>query len=108
MREKEIRAEKENPEGTKPTFKEKLCRRLDIQPDVFLGESMIEIRGKNSVCVRGGCYILVYRPEEIVLAFKDHNVAIRGERLICTSYNAGAVIVDGHIGGVSFEEVSTS
>ena len=105
MKEKESGGAKESPEVTKPTLKEKLCRRFDIQPDIFSGESMIEIRGKNSVCVRGGCYILVYRPEEIVLAFKDHNLVIRGERLICTSYNASAVIVDGHIRCVSFEEV---
>ena len=108
MREKKTRGGKENPDNEKPTFKEKLCRRLDIQPDVFLGESMIEIRGKNSVCVRGGCYILVYRPDEIVLALRDYNIAIRGRRLICTSYNAGAVIVDGLVGSISFEEVSNS
>ena len=85
-------------------WKERLCRKLDLPPDVFLGEGLVEIRGRNAVCIRGGGKILLYTPEEIRVALKRGCLRIEGKRLICTSYHAGAVGIDGLISRVSFEE----
>ncbi len=86
-------------------WKERLCRRLDIPPDIFLGEGLVEIRGRSAVCVKGCEKILTYTPEEIRIGMGRGCLRIEGKRLVCTSYHAGAVGIDGLICRVSFEEV---
>ncbi len=85
-------------------WKERLCQRLDLPPDVFLGEGLVEIRGRYAVCVKGCGKILTYTPEEICVRMGQGCLRIEGKRLICTSYHAGAIGVDGMIDRVSFEE----
>lgn len=87
------------------TWKERLCQRLDVPPDLFPGEGLVEIRGRNAVSIRGCGKILLYTPEEIRVGLKRGCLRIEGKRLICTSYHAGAVGIDGFIDRVSFEEV---
>ena len=88
------------------SVREALARRLDLLPDLFLDEGLVEIRGRGAVTVRGGGRILLYTPEEIRISLPRCVLSIRGENLLCTSYYQGAVGVDGSIGGVFFEEVS--
>lgn len=88
----------------KAGLREKLCQRLDIPPDLLPGAGLVEIRGRNSVSVRGCGKILVYTPEEIRIGLRKGSLLIVGKRLICTSYHAGAVGIDGWIDRVSFEE----
>ncbi len=89
----------------KAGLRERISRHLDIPPDVFPGESLIEIRGRGSVTVRGGGRILTYTPEEIRIALKHGCLSVQGRRLVCTSYYVGAVGIDGCVCRIFFEEV---
>lgn len=83
---------------------EKITKRLDISPDILPGGTMVAIRGRTSVSVSGSTSILLYSPEEIRLSLPKSTLSIRGCRLICTSYNAEEMSIDGEIKSVSFEE----
>ena len=95
---------KDRASENKESVRERLTRRLDLPPDLFGGEGMVEIRGRGAVTVRGGGRILRYTPEEIRILLPRCVLSIRGEDLVCTSYYRGAVGIDGRIGGVTFEE----
>ena len=88
-----------------PPIKEKLLSALDIVPDTLPREGMIEIRGRNYVNIKEGGRIILYTPEKITVEFGHGAVSVCGMRLVCTSYNAGYVRVDGLIMSVGFEEV---
>lgn len=95
---------KDRDEG-RESLRERICRGLDIEPDVFPNESMVEIRGRGSMIVRGCGRILLYTPDEIRLEMGESEITVWGERLVCTSYYLGAVGIDGRINGVNFKEV---
>ena len=95
---------RKNAKEGKLGFSERICRALDIEPDVLPRASLIEIRGRSAVTVSGGGKILDYTDEEIKLALKSGAVAIRGKRLVCASFCAGKVRIEGRIEGVSFEK----
>ena len=86
-------------------FRERVCSLLDIQPDVFIGGTLIELRGRNSVTLRGCGRVTVYTDTEIRFFSREGEVCIRGQRLCCSSYCKDTAVVDGNIIGVSFEEV---
>ena len=79
-----------------------LAVKLDFPPDVLQGGMPIDIRGRHSVSVHGCRRILYYGSEAIHLGMKDCVVRITGARLVCTSYLAGAVGVEGRIDSVCF------
>jgi sporulation protein YqfC len=87
------------------SLRERVCRGLDIEPDVFPGEGMVEIRGRSSMIVRGCGRILVYKPDEIRLEMGVSEITVWGEKLVCTSYYLGAVGIEGQIKAINFEEV---
>ena len=87
-------------------LKEKVCRVLDIQPDIFPKETLVEIRGRGAVTIKGGGAIRVYNDDIIKLAVRGGSLAIRGEGLCCSAYCRGSVTIEGKIGSVSFEEVT--
>lgn len=89
----------------KASIKERLCHSLDIQPDIFPRQTFIELRGRNSVTVRGCGRVKVYTDTEIKLSSAEGLVCIKGRRLCCTAYHKGAAVIDGFICSVSFEEV---
>ncbi len=89
----------------KACFRERMCRSLDIQPDVFAGGTLIELRDRNSVTLRGCGRVTVYTDTEIRFCARECEVCIRGQRLCCSSYCKGTAVVDGCIYSVSFEEV---
>lgn len=93
---------REKEEGER--FRDRLCRRLDIVPDLVSGEPTVEIRGRSLVSVQGGERILTYTPEEIRIALKRGCVRIKGKDLVCISYYVGAIGVEGRIFCVCFEE----
>ena len=92
----------------KDTRRERLCRLLDISPEAFPSGHAVEIEGKSFVKIRGGRAILLYTPDEIrvSLAQKDEFISVRGSSLSCSSYNRGALGVEGEIESVSFGQVS--
>lgn len=95
-------AEKNNSERQRVS--EKLCRTLDIQPDIFPYGTLVELRGRSSVTVRGCGRVTEYTDNCISFAMKGGFLCIRGKRLSCASYCKGAAVVDGLIDSVSFEE----
>ena len=86
------------------SLREKLCHALDIQPDKFPGGTLVEIRGKNSVTVKGGGSITLYTEEEIRLSAKGGEICVRGRRLCCSAYCRGTTVIDGYITSVELEE----
>ena len=84
------------------SFSDRLCRALDITPDILPGGSYVEIRGRGSLLIRGCRKILKYSREEIVIATCRDVFSVRGESLTCISYLAGAVGIEGRIDGVDF------
>ena len=99
--------ERKNAKEGKLGFPERICRALDIEPDVLPNASLVQIRGRSAVSVSGGGRIIDYTDSEIKLALKKGVIAIRGKRLVCASFCAGKVRIEGRIEGVSFEEDET-
>lgn len=93
-----------NRSDAKPTLPERLCRSLDIQPDIFPYGTLIELRGRCSVTLRGCGHITEYTDTRICFSVKGGQICICGRRLSCAAYCAGSAVVDGHIDSVSFEE----
>lgn len=96
--------ERKNLKDGRLGFPERICRALDIEPDVLPRASLIEIRGRSAVTVSGGGKILDYTDGEIRIALKKGAVVIRGKRLVCASFCAGKVRIEGRIEGVDFED----
>lgn len=88
----------------RPTSAEKLNKSLDIPPDVLPHGTLVSIRGRVSLSLSGKSSILLYTPEEIKLAIHKSILSVKGHRLVCTSYHAEEVRIDGRIDSVSFEE----
>lgn len=95
---------KKEEHGQRTDLRERLCRGLDLPPDCLPGAGFLEIRGQNSMTVKGGGRILTYTPELIRIALEKGVLGIYGKRLSCTSYYVGAVGIDGLIERVCFEE----
>jgi len=88
------------------SFRDRVRKALDIPPDVFPKETLIELRGRGAVTVKGGGAIRVYNDDIIKLAVKGGTVCVKGEGLSCSSYCRGAVTVEGRISAVVFEEAA--
>ena len=86
----------------KRALAERLCIDCDLPPELFSGGCFIEIRGRNSVVLRGCRRILGYSETKVSLKMKNDVVEVLGRRLTCISYLAGAVSVEGFIETVSF------
>ena len=95
-------AEKNN--GEKPRMSERLCRSLDIQPDILPHGTLVELRGRCSVTLRGCGRVTEYTDKLIGFSTHDGVLYVRGHRLSCSSYCKGAAVVDGLIDSVEFEE----
>ena len=86
----------------KRSFSEFLTCECDIPGELVSGGCYVEIRGRNSVKVRGCRRIVVYSPVKVVLKMKRELLCVSGKRLSCVTYLAGAVSVEGIIDSVSF------
>ena len=85
-----------------------LAVKLDMPADALGGGVRLDLRGRNTLTVHGCTRILDYSPCEIRLLMGDCTLTVGGQRLICTSYLAGAVGIEGYICSVCFgdEEVA--
>lgn len=90
--------------GRKKEGSRGIGRRRRLSELMTLDGRLIEIRGRSRVTVFECRKILSYGTEEIVLCVADGTVAVYGEALLCVSYNAGCVSVEGRIDGVSFRD----
>lgn len=88
----------------KRSFAERLGTFLDVPADLICGGCYLELRGQNNLNLQGCRRISVYTAEEIVLRLRRGCVRVRGRRLVCTSYHAGKVVIDGWITGIDFAD----
>jgi sporulation protein YqfC len=95
---------KDERAGEKCPLPEWLSKRLDIPSDLWTGGMRMELRGRNSMVIHGCHRIVGYRPDEVRLRMKGCIVVVRGQRLGCISYLAGAVELNGQIDSLCFEE----
>ena len=87
------------------TLCERFLRAIDAEPDIALGGSLIEIRGRGALTLSGGGRILDYDDCMIRVAIKHGVLAVRGRRLVCAAFCAGRVRIEGVIESVSFESI---
>ena len=88
--------------GDRPSLTEWLAVKLDIPADISGDGLRLDMRGRHTLTVHGCRKILTFSPCEVSLALQDSILKIRGRRLICTAYLAGAVGIEGYICGISF------
>lgn len=93
---------KEKRKKEKRTLAERLAIDYDLPSELLAGGCFIEIRGRNSVVLRGCRRILTYSGSKVTLKMKKDVVEVTGKRLTCVSYLAGAVSVEGFIDSVAF------
>lgn len=85
---------------------ERLCRMLDISPEALPYGYSAEIQGRSLVKVRGGGKILLYTASEIKISLpkKGGVLSVKGCCLSCSSYNRGALGIEGKIRSLDFED----
>ena len=105
MREKENQRGDTGREGA-VGWRERMSRALDMPPDLIGRGSLVEIRGRGMMTVRGNGKILIYTPSEIAVELHDGILTVRGRRLVCTSYYVGALGIEGKIDEVIFGDAS--
>ena len=95
-----------HPDGptAAPSISEWLAVKLDIPADTIDGGIRLDMRGRNTLIVHGCRKILGFSPDEIRLSLGTCILAVCGMRLICTSYLAGAVGIEGYICALRFED----
>jgi len=69
--------------------------------DLFCTDTAV-LRGTRGVSVFGCQRILHYAPERICLCIGKHRLSVRGKELICTSFSAGCVSVEGEVRGILY------
>lgn len=96
------RGEKEDGGRDRPSLSEWLAVKLDIPADLSERGLRLDMRGRHTLTVHGCERILDFTPCEVRLAVKDATLTVKGRRLICTAYLAGAVGIEGYICGITF------
>ena len=86
------------------SIKERICRALDVSPDAFCNDVLVELRGRNRVKIEGKLRILSYTQDKISLQTAHGRLNIAGKRLFCSVYSKGCVTVDGYVISIGFEE----
>ena len=95
---------KDKKDGSRQSLAEKINKTLDIPAEALPSGTLISITGRSSVFFEGKIKILLYSPENIRISLGKETVCIFGKRLVCTSYSARTLTVDGYILSVSFDE----
>ena len=84
---------------------ERLCKSLDISPDVLSSSHKLEVFGRNAISISGCKKILLYAPCEIRLALKDSMLCIVGRDLVCVAYSPTDVTIEGRIDNLCYKEM---
>ncbi len=92
------------PPSERPTLSEWLAVKLDIPADALGGGIRLDLRGRHTLTVHGCTAILDFSPEIIRLCLGESTLEVCGQRLICTSYLAGAVGIEGFICSIRFSD----
>ncbi len=81
--------------GQKKTANAGLCAGMIYKDTAVL-------HGERGATVYGCRRILCYSPERICLCVGKRHLFVRGTDLICTSFNAGCVSVEGRLEGIGY------
>lgn len=81
--------------------KEKRTRAPRFRADMFRADSIV-LRGERTATVYACRKILRYAKACVCLSLGKRRVCVEGEDLICTSFSAGTVTVEGRISGVRY------
>ena len=76
---------------------------MGLPSDALLGEVRIEMRGRGLMLLGGCRRILKYSAEEICFKVKGFCVTVKGGGLVCTTFHAGNVTVEGDIENITFD-----
>lgn len=95
---------KKQEKGEKRSLAERFGTFLDVPADLLCGGCYLELHGQSELRMQGCRGILIYTDEEIVLRLRRGAVRVRGRRLVCTSYHAGAVEIEGWICAIDFPD----
>lgn len=90
------------PSTGRPSLAEWLAVRMDVPADALGSGLRLDMWGRNSLTVHGCTRILDFSPEAICLCLEEGTLTVGGQRLICTSYLAGAVGIEGRICSITF------
>ena len=60
------------------------------------------LHGERGVTVYGCRKILCYSPERVCFCVGKRHLFVRGAELLCTSFNAGCVSVEGRVEGIGY------
>ena len=86
-------------------IKDILVEKLDMPYELFNDDVKLTIYGKKRIVIERHNGIVVYRDNEIKLGCSYGIVKIEGEDMTIKNYGKDDIILDGKIGGVSFEEI---
>ncbi len=89
---------------SRPPLSEWLSVHLDIPSDLPAGGIRLDLRGRHTLTVYGCRRIVDFSPCTIRLALTGCDLVVEGDRLMCTSYLAGAVGIEGCICRMNFED----
>lgn len=82
---------------------ERMSKGLDIDCDMLCRGFCAELRGRNRVEICGVRRILTYTDTEVSFVTSEGIFTVSGKRLYCASYKRGAVIVEGCIISLCFD-----
>ncbi len=83
---------------------DRVAEALDIPTDRASGDLRLDLRGRRALTVHGCRRIEDFSPTLIRLALADGSLTVRGCDLLCTSYLAGAVGIEGRICCLQFDD----
>lgn len=79
-----------------------ISNKLELPSDVVLGDSTIDIVGRNSLYIENYKRILLFHEENIVIQCKCYRLKICGRNLKLEYYNDAELKVTGVFDGISF------
>ena len=82
----------------------RLGRNLDLPCEAMPGGFGLTLSGTGQLTLRGCRRILAYTPECVRLSVGRRAVAVTGERVLCTVFEAGSVTVEGRIDAIRLEK----
>ena len=97
-----MRKTKGKPPSPRPSLAEWLAVRMDVPADALGSGLRLDMWGRNTITVHGCTKILDFTPTTVRLRLEEGTLVVGGERLICTTYLAGAVGIEGLICSITF------
>ena len=83
-------------------IREFLSSKAVLPSDLLCDGFRLEIRGRNQIFISGCRRIIKYSPNEMIMAIKGFSVSVQGQRLVCSTYHAGTISIDGFVTDVVF------